>query len=75
MCVNASFAGNWDEKMSHYESRTARSRHGYIIHHAGCPVLAKSQLQMEIALSTTESERMGWVQVVRHEMRCQSWSC
>ena len=38
---------------------TARSRHGYIISYAGCPVVWKSQLQTEIALSTTESEYMG----------------
>ena len=44
--------------MSH-KSRTARSRHGHIIYHAGCPILSKSQLQTKIALSTTESECTG----------------
>ena len=56
--VDASFAGDWDKKMSH-EARTARSRHGYVIYYAGCPILVKSQLQTEIALSTTESEYTG----------------
>lgn len=56
--VDASFAGDWDKKMSH-EARTARSRHGYVIYYAGCPILAKSQLQTESALSTTESEYTG----------------
>ena len=30
-----------------------------MIYYAGCPILAKSQLQTEIALSTTESEYTG----------------
>jgi hypothetical protein len=38
---------------------TARSRHGYIISYAGCPVMWKSQLQTEIALSSSESEYCG----------------
>ena len=47
--------GNWDPK--DFEDRdTARSRHGYYIMYAGCPILWKSQLQNEIALSSTESE-------------------
>ena len=56
--VDASFASDWDLVMSH-KNRTARSRHGYIIYYAGCPVLTKSQFQTEIALSTTESEYTG----------------
>ena len=36
---------------------TARSRHGYIINYAGCPLLWKSKLQ--IALLSTESEYTG----------------
>ena len=38
---------------------TARSQHGYVIKYAGCPLLWKSQLQTEIALSSTESEYTG----------------
>ena len=38
---------------------TARSRHGYIISYAGCPILWKSQLQSKVALSSTESEYTG----------------
>jgi hypothetical protein len=38
---------------------TARSRHGYIVTYQGCPLLWKSQLQTEIALSSTESEYTG----------------
>jgi hypothetical protein len=38
---------------------TARSRHGYIINYAGCPLLWKSQMQTEVALSSTESKYTG----------------
>lgn len=37
---------------------TARSQHGYIINYADCPLLlCTSQLQMEVAPSSTESEQ------------------
>ena len=39
-----------------YEVDTARSRSGYVIKYAGCPLMWASRLQTEIALSTTESE-------------------
>ena len=57
--VDASFCGDWDPVEAATDRDTARSRHGYIINYAGCPLLWKSQLQTEIALSTTESEYTG----------------
>jgi hypothetical protein len=56
--VDADFSGNWDGAESHNRD-TARSRHGCITMHAGCPVSWKSQLQTETALSSTESEHAG----------------
>ena len=56
--VDADFSGNWDPKESH-NADTARSRHGYIIMYKGCPITWKSQMQTEIALSSTESEYTG----------------
>ena len=56
--VDADFAGSWDPKESHIRD-TARSRHGYVIFYGGCPLVWKSQLQTEIALSSTESEYTG----------------
>ena len=56
--VNADFAGNWDSK-EYLDPDTARSRHGHFIFCEGCPILHKSQLQGEIALSSTESEYNG----------------
>jgi hypothetical protein len=57
--VDASFCGDWDAKEAARDRDTARSRHDYIIRYAGCPLLWKSQLQTEIALSSTESEYTG----------------
>ena len=44
---------------------TARSRHGYIITYAEGTIAWKSQLQAEVALSSTESEYTGLSNVLR----------
>jgi len=56
--VDADFAGTFDRQDTQNVD-TARSRHGYIITYAGMPIVWKSQLQKEIALSTTEAEYTG----------------
>ncbi|GAX15565.1 hypothetical protein FisN_3Hu032 [Fistulifera solaris] len=56
--VDADFCGNYHRDESH-DPDNVRSRHGYIITYAGCPITWKSQLQTEIALSSTESEYTG----------------
>ena len=56
--VDSDFCGNWHKKYAG-EADSVRSRHGYIITYAGCPIVSKSQLQTEIALSTTEAEYTG----------------
>ena len=50
------FAGNYHISEAEHETDTARSRSGYVIKYAGCPLMWASCLQSEIALSTTESE-------------------
>ena len=58
--VDASFTGNWDKQDAQTGDRdTARSQHGYIILYYGCPLIWKSQLQTEIAVSSTKSEYTG----------------
>jgi Reverse transcriptase (RNA-dependent DNA polymerase) len=52
---DADFIGNWDKVDAETEVATARSRSGYVINYAGCPILWASKLQTEIALSSTES--------------------
>ena len=64
MYVDADFAGNWCREESN-DRDTARSRHGYVIKYLNCPIIWKSQMQTEIALSSTESEYIGISQGLR----------
>ena len=63
--VDADFAGAWDKELAGQDVDTARSRHGYVIMYAGTPVVWQSQLQTEIALSSTESELIGMSMALR----------
>ena len=56
--VDSYFCGNWHKQYAG-EIDSVRLRHGYVIKYAGCPFVSKSQLQTEIALSTTEAEYTG----------------
>ena len=63
--VDADFAGSWTNKTAH-DSNSVRSRSGYVITYAGCPILWSSKLQMDIALSTTEAEYIVLSQSLRN---------
>ena len=52
---DADFAGLWGHEHPQ-DPHCARSRTGFVILLAGCPVLWSSKLQTEIALSTMEAE-------------------
>ena len=54
--VDAAHASEWNNKTASSDPSTARSRMGYIITYAGCPMHWSSKMQTEIALSTTEAE-------------------
>ena len=62
--VDSDFAGNFTKEESHHRD-SARSRYGFIITYAGCPVYWCSKLATEIALSTTEAEYIGLSQALR----------
>ena len=62
--VDADFAGNWEPEKTQ-DVGMAQSRHGFCIKYAGCTIHWKSQLQREIALSSTESEYTGLSYVIR----------
>jgi hypothetical protein len=62
--VDADFAGMWDEETSD-EPNSVKSRTGYVITFANCPVLWVSKLQTETALSTTEAEYIALSQAMR----------
>ena len=53
--VDSDFSGNYTPADVHHKD-SARSRYGFVIFYAGCPVYWCSKLATEIALSTTEAE-------------------
>jgi Reverse transcriptase (RNA-dependent DNA polymerase) len=53
---DADFSGNWSPETAHIDASTAKSRTGFVITFAGCPIAWTSKLQTEVALSTTEAE-------------------
>ncbi len=64
MFVDADFAGLWSPSTSS-DPISVKSRTGFVITFASCPVLWCSKLQMEIALSTTEAEYIAMSQAAR----------
>ena len=63
--VDCDFAGNWVKEDAMNDPSTAKSRTGYVISFAGCPVLWASKLQTEVVLSSTESEYVGLSESLR----------
>ena len=63
--VDADFTGNWNFSDAPFDRDTAKSRTGYVILFAGCPITWQSKLQTEIALSTTEAEYIALSQALR----------
>jgi hypothetical protein len=53
---DADFCGNWDRVNADVDPSTAKSRTGYVITYASCPIVWASKLQPYVALSTTEAE-------------------
>jgi hypothetical protein len=63
--VDASHAADWNKVGAIDDPAMARSRMGYVINYAGCPVLWASKMQTEIALSSTEAEYIALSQSMR----------
>jgi Reverse transcriptase (RNA-dependent DNA polymerase) len=63
--VDSDWSGNWDRSIAATDASTARSRHGYVLKFCGCPIFWASQLQTEIALSSTEAEYIGLSRALR----------
>ena len=53
--VDANWDGSWTQQSSH-DPKLARSRTGFVIMFAGCPIVWKSTMQTLTALSTTEDK-------------------
>ena len=54
--ADADFVGNWHKMTAAHDSSTAKSRTGYVINYAGCPIAWTSKLQTVVALSSCEAE-------------------
>ena len=54
--VDSDFCGNWHKLTAEHDPSTAKSRTGFIITYAGCPISWSSKLQTQVALSTTQAE-------------------
>ena len=54
--VDADFAGLWNPQTAAYDPITSKSRTGYVVTYAGCPISWQSKLQTVTALSTSEAE-------------------
>ena len=54
--VDADFCGNWNKLASSKDTSIAKSRTGYLIRSAGCPIVWGAKLQTQIAVSTSETE-------------------
>ena len=63
--VDASHASDWNRVSAADDPATAKSRMGYVISFAGCPLLWASKMQTEIALSSTEAEYIALSQAMR----------
>jgi hypothetical protein len=61
---DADFAGLYNHEDSQ-DPHCVRSRTGYVILVSGCPILWKSKLQTEIALSTMEAEYVSLSQACK----------
>ena len=66
--VDADFSGNWKPEGAQHDPMTAKSRSGWIILYAGCPITWLSKLQTLTALSTTEAEYVALSMAMREQL-------
>ena len=57
--VDSNFVGDWDAYLPELDRDSARSRYGFFINIAGCPLIWGSRLATEISLGSTEAEFTG----------------
>lgn len=63
--ADADWAGNWNKETAEFDASTAKSRSGYVILLAGCPIIWASKLQTQVALSSCEAEYICLSQALR----------
>ena len=65
MYADANFPGSWYKPTVADNTSMAKTRSGFIIFYAGCFTVWSSKLQIQVALSTTESEYISLLQSLR----------
>ena len=63
--AEANFCGLWNKLTSLFDTSVAKSRSGYVILFANCPLIWSSKLQTETAMSSTKSEYVSISQALR----------
>lgn len=66
--TDADFCGNWRPESALTDSLTSKSRSGWIITFADCPITWASKLQTLTALSTTEAEYIALSSALREQI-------
>jgi hypothetical protein len=61
---DSDFSGLWNKEFAPVDPSTAKSRSGWIIFYAGCPISWASKLQSQVALSTTKAEYIAMSQAL-----------
>eukprot|EP00804_Cyclotella_cryptica_P014903 CCRYP_017891-RA/>CCRYP_017891-RA protein AED:0.30 eAED:0.30 QI:0/-1/0/1/-1/0/1/0/244 len=62
---DADFAENWNKDFSQHDPSTAKSRSGWVIFYARCPIIWASKLQSQVALSTNKAEYIAMSMALR----------
>jgi hypothetical protein len=62
---DADLSGLWNKAFAQVDPSTSKSRSGWIIFYAGCPVSWASKLQSQVAMSTTEAEYIAMSQALQ----------
>ncbi len=62
---DADFSGNWNILFAPTDPSTAKSRSGWIVFYAACPLIWASKLQSQVALSTTDAEFIAMSMALR----------
>jgi hypothetical protein len=64
---DANFSGLWKKQFARCDPSTSKSRSGWVVFYAGCPIIWASclQTQTQVALSTTEAEYITMSQSLR----------
>ena len=66
--ADADFAGLWDKDSAMDDPSTAKSRTGFLVMYAGCPITWTSKLQTVTTLSSTESEYVSLSTALRYTL-------